>query len=301
MPSKSEEVVRIPAELRNEIRARYGGFFHALTGLDPEKITDDVLSPRKIDEQVALIERMSGERLGQRKVLEIGSGFGIFVIVTHRAYGADAHGVEPGSEGFGGSYELSRQILEVSGVDPARIVSGVGESLPYADDAFDIVYSTNVLEHVRDPARVLAEAIRVCRPGGFIQIVVPNFGSFFDGHYACFYLPYQPKWLWKWWLRAVRRRDPAFADTLRTELNYWTVRKILKPYVRDGRVHLLGTGEDVFWERMATADFTAYGGLGRVKVVVDGLTRLGLVRLAARMLLWIKAHSPLIISLRKMG
>lgn len=41
-----------------------------------------------------------------------------------------------------------------------------GTRLPWPDATFDIVWSNSVLEHVRDPAAVLAEVRRVLRPGG---------------------------------------------------------------------------------------------------------------------------------------
>jgi 2-polyprenyl-6-hydroxyphenyl methylase / 3-demethylubiquinone-9 3-methyltransferase len=43
---------------------------------------------------------------------------------------------------------------------------GVGEALPYADARFDAVVCVDVLEHVADLDRVLAETARVLRPGG---------------------------------------------------------------------------------------------------------------------------------------
>ncbi len=41
-----------------------------------------------------------------------------------------------------------------------------GTTLPFPDHSFDIVYSRQVLEHVRHPDRVVAELHRVLRPGG---------------------------------------------------------------------------------------------------------------------------------------
>ena len=43
---------------------------------------------------------------------------------------------------------------------------GMGEALPYSDAAFDAVVCVDVLEHVTDLTRVLAEVARTLRPGG---------------------------------------------------------------------------------------------------------------------------------------
>jgi 2-polyprenyl-6-hydroxyphenyl methylase/3-demethylubiquinone-9 3-methyltransferase len=41
-----------------------------------------------------------------------------------------------------------------------------GETLPFADASFDLVYCCDVLEHVTDLGRVIGETERVLRPGG---------------------------------------------------------------------------------------------------------------------------------------
>ena len=43
--------------------------------------------------------------------------------------------------------------------------------------AFDIVQAYMVIEHVRDPIAALSGLRRVCRPGGMIELMVPNFAS----------------------------------------------------------------------------------------------------------------------------
>jgi len=47
-----------------------------------------------------------------------------------------------------------------------RYTRGDALSLPYADETFDAVCAMDFLEHVEDPARVVAEAARVLRPQG---------------------------------------------------------------------------------------------------------------------------------------
>ena len=48
-------------------------------------------------------------------------------------------------------------------------------ALPFRDASFDLVLATDVLEHVRDEARAVAELHRVLRPGGALVATVPAF------------------------------------------------------------------------------------------------------------------------------
>jgi ubiquinone/menaquinone biosynthesis C-methylase UbiE len=48
------------------------------------------------------------------------------------------------------------------------------ESLPFADATFDLTTCQTLLMHVPDPARVLAEMVRVTRPGGLLVVAEAN-------------------------------------------------------------------------------------------------------------------------------
>src|SRR5215211_4735603 len=51
--------------------------------------------------------------------------------------------------------------------DPGRIdLLGTAYEIPAANDSFDAVLSTTVLEHPEEPAQALTEALRVLKPGG---------------------------------------------------------------------------------------------------------------------------------------
>jgi SAM-dependent methyltransferase len=85
--------------------------------------------------------------------------------------------------GIGGSFEAFSDLGERFrwvGLDIAdspevsqRTVRGLslctydGVHIPIANDHVDLVYSHQVLEHVREPADLLAEVYRVLRPGGY--------------------------------------------------------------------------------------------------------------------------------------
>lgn len=46
--------------------------------------------------------------------------------------------------------------------------------LPFKSASFDVVLSFQVIEHVRDDAGYVAEALRVLRPGGTLIVITPN-------------------------------------------------------------------------------------------------------------------------------
>ena len=43
-----------------------------------------------------------------------------------------------------------------------------------ADDSYDFVHSSHCLEHMRSPSRALSNWIRICKPGGYLVIMVPD-------------------------------------------------------------------------------------------------------------------------------
>jgi SAM-dependent methyltransferase len=55
-----------------------------------------------------------------------------------------------------------------------RLLCADGYQLPFVSESFRAVLLVAVLEHTREPWRLLAEARRVLKPGGIAVIVVPN-------------------------------------------------------------------------------------------------------------------------------
>jgi SAM-dependent methyltransferase len=68
--------------------------------------------------------------------------------------------------------DRSVQMLRQAGAKGLRTVRANAMRLPFADASFDAAMLVSMLHHVEDPARALAEAKRVLRPGGHLALMV---------------------------------------------------------------------------------------------------------------------------------
>ncbi len=53
------------------------------------------------------------------------------------------------------------------------VLRGDATKLPFADDSFDVVITSEVLEHIQDDVAAIAEMVRVLKPGGHFAATVP--------------------------------------------------------------------------------------------------------------------------------
>jgi len=105
-----------------------------------------------------LTERLRAHSGGAAQVLDIGCGGGF--LSNHLASeGFDVTGVDASQASLDVAvrHDLSGKV---------RYLLGDALALPFADGSFDAVCAMDFLEHVEDPARVVAEAARVLKPGG---------------------------------------------------------------------------------------------------------------------------------------
>lgn len=96
------------------------------------------------------------------RVLDVGCGLST---VLHWIEG-ERIGVDPLAERYKEVYEYPPEI---------RIEAAHGESLPFEDSTFDVVFSSNCIDHTNDPTAVIAEVLRVLRSSGWFILTCETF------------------------------------------------------------------------------------------------------------------------------
>lgn len=100
-------------------------------------------------------------------MLDCGCGDGLYLKIIKELSGVKIIGFDLDGE----SLRLARGYTKDKGVP---LVQGRVGALPYKDNSFSKIFSTEVLEHVEDDAGALREIFRILNPGGLLIVTVPN-------------------------------------------------------------------------------------------------------------------------------
>jgi glycosyltransferase involved in cell wall biosynthesis/SAM-dependent methyltransferase len=99
------------------------------------------------------------------RVLDCGCGFGVYLMMMGKLRNLRMVGLDG---------QLERLQTARRERVPAGLVSGDIHRLPFADESFDKILMSEVLEHLPDDRHGLAELFRILRPGGVLAISVPH-------------------------------------------------------------------------------------------------------------------------------
>jgi phosphatidylethanolamine/phosphatidyl-N-methylethanolamine N-methyltransferase len=173
----------------------------------------DMLFGRVFYPRIVRVIRSLGIEPGAR-VLEIGVGTGLALGAYPR------HCQVTGIDLAPDMLERARERVQRHGWKHITLMQGDALHLQFADDSFDYVMAFHVVSVVPDARRLMAEAQRVCRPGGHIAII----NHFRSAHPAVAHVQRRIDPLTRrlGWTTSLRLPDLLDRDTLHVERQWKT-------------------------------------------------------------------------------
>jgi SAM-dependent methyltransferase len=121
------------------------------------------VAPGMLDAKAELLDRLEPER--GWSALDVGCGYGADVVAMAKRMRAGARAV--GVDASETMVAEARRRAAGMGLG-VSFLFGDALALPFKDDTFDVSRTETVLQHLAEPARAVAEMVRVTRPGGRI-------------------------------------------------------------------------------------------------------------------------------------
>jgi demethylmenaquinone methyltransferase/2-methoxy-6-polyprenyl-1,4-benzoquinol methylase len=144
-----------------EDKARARTFYRYLSKVY-DRVNPFVWNAEMRDEAIATLDLD-----GDEAVLDVGCGTGFATEALVDAAG-EVHGLDQSA------HQLDRAYDRLGKHGPVQFVRGDAERLPYADGAFDVVWSSGSIEYWPNPVTALRELRRVAAPGGQVLVVGPD-------------------------------------------------------------------------------------------------------------------------------
>ena len=110
------------------------------------------------------------------RVLDVGAGFGRHVYECARQ-GAQVVALDYAADEVVETRDTLAAMVEADEITADKLVGvlrGDARRLPFSDGTFDVVITSEVLEHIQDDVSAIAEMVRVLKPGGRFAATVPS-------------------------------------------------------------------------------------------------------------------------------
>ena len=141
----------------------------------------------------------------------------------------------------------------------------------------------------------IQESLRVLKVGGYLQFVIPNYFSFWEGHYGVFWPCLTNKFVAKLYVSLIKK-NPDYIDTLQLITPFY-LRKLLNGMSEDVRV--LGWGKEVFKKRLSTGNYSDWASLQKIRSLVRLIQKLKLSSFAADILNVLEMYTPIVLTVKK--
>ena len=110
------------------------------------------------------------------RILDLGCGEGRHAISAYMVNDVESVGIDLSLGDLETTRERFQEFVEPENTSKSLVISvASAESLPFADEAFDKIICSEVLEHIHSYQQVIVEINRVLKTGGIAAISVPRF------------------------------------------------------------------------------------------------------------------------------
>ncbi|WP_411967764.1 methyltransferase domain-containing protein [Haloferax sp. YSSS75] len=146
--------------LENKARAR---LFYKYLSKVYDQVNPFIWNEEMRDEALEMLDIQQGDR-----VLDVGCGTGFGTEGLLR-YTDDVHGLDQSI------HQMQKAWEKFGKNDEVRFYRGDAERLPFADDSFDVIWSSGSIEYWPNPVTALEEFRRVVKPGNKVLVVGPDY------------------------------------------------------------------------------------------------------------------------------
>jgi len=110
------------------------------------------------------------------RILDLGCGEGRHAISAYMVNDVESVGIDLSLGDLETTRERFQEFVEPENTSKSLVISvASAESLPFADESFDKIICSEVLEHIHSYQQVIVEINRVLKTGGIAAISVPRF------------------------------------------------------------------------------------------------------------------------------
>jgi demethylmenaquinone methyltransferase/2-methoxy-6-polyprenyl-1,4-benzoquinol methylase len=146
--------------LENKARAR---LFYKYLSKVYDQVNPFIWDEEMRDEALSMLDIARGDR-----VLDVGcgTGFGTEGLLEHTD---DVHGLDQSI------HQMEKAFEKFGKHDRVNFYRGDAERLPFADDSFDVLWSSGSIEYWPNPVEALEEFRRIVHPGNRVLVVGPDY------------------------------------------------------------------------------------------------------------------------------
>lgn len=157
------------------------------------------------------------------KILDVGCGYGFFVATLRKmGYLCFGYDVEEAS------VKVAKQLLKENRLNENFITLNDNKNIPYPPETFDLINLNYVLLYAQDWPALFKGILKVLKKDGKIYLITPNYQCGYDVNYGLPILYFLPRWLNRWYLKLMGRKNTAFFESF----NFTTKRRLEKLFWR---------------------------------------------------------------------